>query len=212
MALEEARGLWRPVPGRPHRGSQRGEPASGSGHPAHGSTSLGLLRSRPDPVRTRPIAGDRTHSRARLSCKPTPPSRGAALKMAERGGFEPPKPLPTYTLSKRAPSATRTPLLCTVVSASPFCCCLSALLLEGTLAGGTGLTHGIGFWDSKPARQGWAGAGMAERGGFEPPVPVKTRWFSKPVHSAALAPLLVLRGVPGGNPWGPRKARVQPAE
>jgi len=22
----------------------------------------------------------------------------------------------------------------------------------------------------------------------------------------------VLRGVPGGNPWGPRKARVQPAE
>ncbi len=30
--------------------------------------------------------------------------------MAERAGFEPARQLPTYTLSKRAPSATRTPL------------------------------------------------------------------------------------------------------
>ena len=31
--------------------------------------------------------------------------------MAEREGFEPSKQLPVYTLSKRAPSATRPPLL-----------------------------------------------------------------------------------------------------
>ena len=31
-------------------------------------------------------------------------------KLAERGGFEPPIRLPVYTLSKRAPSATRPPL------------------------------------------------------------------------------------------------------
>ena len=30
--------------------------------------------------------------------------------MAERAGFEPARQLPTYTLSKRAPSASRTPL------------------------------------------------------------------------------------------------------
>ena len=30
--------------------------------------------------------------------------------MAERGGFEPPVRLPAHTLSKRAPSAARTPL------------------------------------------------------------------------------------------------------
>ena len=34
---------------------------------------------------------------------------------------------------------------------------------------------------------------MAERGGFEPPVQLPTRWFSKPVHSAALAPLRARR-------------------
>ena len=31
--------------------------------------------------------------------------------MAEREGFEPSKQFPVYTLSKRAPSATRPPLL-----------------------------------------------------------------------------------------------------
>ena len=31
--------------------------------------------------------------------------------MAERAGFEPAKELPPYTLSKRAPSTTRPPLL-----------------------------------------------------------------------------------------------------
>ncbi len=32
------------------------------------------------------------------------------LNMAEREGFEPSKQFPVYTLSKRAPSATRPPL------------------------------------------------------------------------------------------------------
>ena len=32
------------------------------------------------------------------------------IDMAERKGFEPPRRLPAYTLSKRAPSTTRPPL------------------------------------------------------------------------------------------------------
>ncbi len=32
---------------------------------------------------------------------------------------------------------------------------------------------------------------VAERGGFEPPVPLRTHWFSKPARSAALSPLHV---------------------
>lgn len=41
------------------------------------------------------------------------PAANAAgfLILAERGGFEPPVRLPVHALSKRAPSATRTPLL-----------------------------------------------------------------------------------------------------
>jgi hypothetical protein len=34
-----------------------------------------------------------------------------------------------------------------------------------------------------------AGGKLAERGGFEPPVPVRTRHLSKVVHSATLPPL-----------------------
>jgi hypothetical protein len=36
--------------------------------------------------------------------------RGEPLRMAERGGFEPPRRFPAYTLSRRAPSTTRPPL------------------------------------------------------------------------------------------------------
>lgn len=40
-----------------------------------------------------------------------PEIRGLVFYMAERGGFEPPKRgLDAYTLSRRAPSTTRTPL------------------------------------------------------------------------------------------------------
>src|SRR5690606_38211067 len=40
-----------------------------------------------------------------------PPSGGPFAYLAERGGFEPPKRgLDAYTLSRRAPSTTRTPL------------------------------------------------------------------------------------------------------
>ena len=59
------------------------EPAEGPGHPAHESLSLGLLRSRPDPVQTRSIAGDRTHRRARQrggSPCPVSNASGAALR------------------------------------------------------------------------------------------------------------------------------------
>ncbi len=35
---------------------------------------------------------------------------GVKRRLAEGGGFEPPIRLPVYTLSKRAPSATRPPL------------------------------------------------------------------------------------------------------
>ena len=35
---------------------------------------------------------------------------GSRIELAERGGFEPPVLFPVHTLSKRAPSATRTPL------------------------------------------------------------------------------------------------------
>jgi hypothetical protein len=38
--------------------------------------------------------------------------RGHCLRYAEREGFEPSVRLPAHTLSKRAPSATRTPLQC----------------------------------------------------------------------------------------------------
>src|SRR5262245_21863246 len=69
-------------------------------------------------------------------------------------------PLPTYTLSKRAPSAARTPLLGVGLRCARCAGARSIDRLE-----------------------------VAERGGFEPPVPFRTRWFSKPVHSAALAPL-----------------------
>jgi hypothetical protein len=36
----------------------------------------------------------------------------AAVDLAERAGFEPAIPFRVYTLSRRAPSTTRTPLLC----------------------------------------------------------------------------------------------------
>src|SRR5882672_9261548 len=70
--------------------------------PTHGRMSLGLLRSRSDPVRTLPSPT----SGPEIGRAPREPGR----RLAERAGFEPAMPLPTHTLSKRAPSATRTPL------------------------------------------------------------------------------------------------------
>ena len=44
-------------------------------------------------------------------------------KMAERQGFEPWRRLPAYTLSRRAPSTTRPPLHCSLLSARPGITC-----------------------------------------------------------------------------------------
>ncbi len=138
---------------------------------AHEVAPGGLLPLRPDPVpgnsvarsgggiltpsgalRKSEVAGRKRKShegrRGRGAARKGP--RPASSHLGGEGGIRTPGTvLPIHTLSKRAPSATRTPLL---------------------------MSHGR---RSK----------MAEREGFEPPVPLRVHRFSKPAHSAALAPL-----------------------
>src|SRR5262245_30499868 len=126
------------------------EPASGPGPFTPGTMILGLLRSRPDPVRRGSTVTDRARCRARAS------SNGW-----RRGWDSNPRyPFGVHTLSKRAPSAARTPLLAR-----------------------RGQSPARGSLERRSR------AGMAERGGFEPPMPRRAYWFSKPARSAALPPL-----------------------
>jgi hypothetical protein len=55
-------------------------------------------------------SGSDTVRRATMHRARTPPPTPRGFKLAERAGFEPAVELPPHTLSKRAPSATRTPL------------------------------------------------------------------------------------------------------
>ena len=81
-------------------GTEENEPAMEPRRPATLVVfPLVLLPSGPDTVRRT------TMHRARAPCRAR-----TGFQLAERAGFEPAVELPPHTLSKRAPSATRTPL------------------------------------------------------------------------------------------------------
>ena len=87
---------------------------SGPGRRAHDAASLGLLRSRPDPVRTGAIADDRTHLQApQKNSAPQPGAEKTQTKHKKwrRGRDSNPRyPFEAHTLSKRARSAAPSPL------------------------------------------------------------------------------------------------------
>ena len=86
---------------RPTLKGRMTSPPWSPGNLRHSSrSSLVLLPSGPDTVRRA------TMHRARAPCRAR-----AETVVAERAGFEPAVELPPHTLSKRAPSASRTPLL-----------------------------------------------------------------------------------------------------
>src|SRR5688572_7330374 len=125
------------------------ERASGLGPNAPGTVILGLLRSRPDPVRRGSTAPDRARCRARASPRRGEPSHEKSrVRRAWRRGWDsnPRYPFGEHTLSKRAPSATRTPLLATP----------------------RGPVTGPARWWLLIVRSSRTRE-MAERGGFEPP-------------------------------------------
>jgi hypothetical protein len=64
----------------------------------------------------------------------------------------------------------------------------------------------------RPENKPFASPGSlkAERGGFEPPVPVKGHSISNAAQSATLPPLLALTGAVGIIPFSPRNARLRP--
>ena len=137
LSPREARGLARAHP-RPATVTRLAERAGWREHPhaaAHRHTNphsphrtrlppptSPRLAPRPRPRESGPAPPHTTHTPARRGFSPALSPRethglarahrrpATVMRLAERAGFEPAVQLPAHTLSKRAPSATRTPL------------------------------------------------------------------------------------------------------
>ena len=112
-------------------------------------------------------------------------------KMAERGGFEPPAsfwPAPAFQAGSLSHSVTPPHMPQIAAKACPgWAWDRQQILREQSGPRQSRNFRTRTLLDS--SRSTVSPREMAERGGFEPPVAFRLHWFSKPAHSATLAPL-----------------------